>query len=93
MENPLVIQPKAYPIVVHNPFSILKPVTWFSSLIRLATYPSKHNSIKWNHTANLFLDADKQWYVSESTGKGVTVQPVLRWLHSSKRRFAIVEGV
>lgn len=88
MGNPLVIQPKAYPIVVHNPFSITKPLTWFSASIRLIT------QFYWNHTANIFIDADKQIYVSEATGKGVNMQPLARWYYSHlDRKFALVKGV
>jgi hypothetical protein len=65
-----------------------KPLTWFSALIRVAT------SSYWNHTANIFIDADKQIYVSEATGKGVTMQPLSRWFYShSDRKFALVGGV
>jgi hypothetical protein len=88
MENPLVIQPKAYAVVVHNPLELLKPLTYFSTLIRLVT------GSYWNHTANLFVDADKQIYVSEATGKGVTMQPLYRWFNSNpNRKFAIVKGL
>lgn len=85
MENPLVIHPKAWALVIHNPLQLFRPLMWFSWLIRVVT------GSKWNHSAILFQDADKQLYIAESNRKGTNMLPFNTWLkrEAGKRTIGI----
>jgi hypothetical protein len=66
-------------LLVHNRFRKKEAVTYLSLLIRLVTF------FFWNHIAVAVL-IYHQWYVIESTGKGVKMRPYTDWLRASDRK-------
>jgi hypothetical protein len=65
-------------LLIHNPLSSSRVVTWLSAIIRLAT--NSH----WNHVA-IELEVDNSFYILEAVGEGVIITEKDKWLTSYNR--------